>query len=199
MESPRDVLDVAVRGEHAFLVRAAEEGDLDVLAVVLDRLEGADIVVVPGDQDGGIIVVLEAVNEEVGRKLDIDPFLIGRGIRPVVIDKVTEAELEAQDAALAAQSTSSPAAPSSRRRASRLPALSSTTRALSPPTRERSVRSSAGGSRRSNGTTNQKVEPQPGSLSTPMSPPIIAQSRFAIERPRPVPLPAAGPDNLPPP
>ena len=31
----RDVLDVAVRGEHAVLVLAAEEGDLDLLALVL--------------------------------------------------------------------------------------------------------------------------------------------------------------------
>ena len=34
----RDVLDVAVGREHAFLVLAAEEGDLDLLALVLVRV-----------------------------------------------------------------------------------------------------------------------------------------------------------------
>jgi hypothetical protein len=33
-----DLVDVAVRGQHAFLVLAAEEGDLDLLALVLARV-----------------------------------------------------------------------------------------------------------------------------------------------------------------
>jgi hypothetical protein len=33
-----DVLDVAVRGEHALLVLPAEQGDLDLLALVLARV-----------------------------------------------------------------------------------------------------------------------------------------------------------------
>ena len=39
----------------------------------------------------------------------------------------------------------------------------------------------------SSGSTNQKVEPLPSSLSTPTSPPIISTSRRTIDRPRPVP------------
>src|SRR5581483_1031065 len=34
----RDVLDVAVRGQHAVLVLTAEQGDLDLLALVLVRV-----------------------------------------------------------------------------------------------------------------------------------------------------------------
>src|SRR5439155_16203587 len=34
----RDVLDVAVSRQHAFLILAAEEGDLDLLALVLARV-----------------------------------------------------------------------------------------------------------------------------------------------------------------
>src|ERR687891_251711 len=44
-----DVLDVAVRSEHALLVLAAEEGDLDLLALVLARVVLHGFSLLPGD------------------------------------------------------------------------------------------------------------------------------------------------------
>ena len=51
----------------------------------------------------------------------------------------------------------------------------------------RSVGRRGAGAGGSSGTVNQKVEPRPGWLSTPMVPPINSTSCLQMARPRPVP------------
>ena len=61
-----------------------------MFAVILDGLERADVVVISGDQNGGVIIVFKAVRQKVGGKLDVNAFFVGRRRRPVVIDEVSQ-------------------------------------------------------------------------------------------------------------
>ena len=63
-EHPRVYLDDPVRRVPQLLGRAllAEKGDLDVLAVVLDGLDGAGEIIVPGHEDGDIVIIFVSVS-----------------------------------------------------------------------------------------------------------------------------------------
>ena len=87
-----------------------------------------------------------------------------------------------------ASSASMPQTRSCSRRKTRLVALSSTMRARAPRRAAVSAAGSAAPSgTRSSRTVNRKVLPCPGSLSTPISPPISSTSRRQIASPSPVP------------
>jgi len=69
----------------------------------------------------------------------------------------------------------------------RLVALSSTTSARRPASSTRGASSRGGSGRSCSCAVNQKVEPLPSSLSTPIDPPSSSQSLRLIASPSPVP------------
>ena len=63
-----------------------------MLAVVLDGLDGAGEVVIPGDEYRHVIVVFKGVGQHVRSQLDVGALFIRRDRRPVGIDQASQAQ-----------------------------------------------------------------------------------------------------------
>jgi hypothetical protein len=75
-----------------------EKSNFNVLAVVFDRLYGADVVVVACYQYGHILVVLESMGYHVRSELDVYALFEGRAARPLAgIDQPAQAKLGIRD------------------------------------------------------------------------------------------------------
>ena len=75
----------------------AEKRDLDVLAVVLDSLDGAREVVIACHQYCHVVVVLEGVGQHISGQLDISAFFIRRDGRPVDINEASQTQFRVGD------------------------------------------------------------------------------------------------------
>jgi hypothetical protein len=63
----------------------AEKGNLHVFAVVLDCLDSAHKVIIPGDEYGGIIIVFKAVSYHIRGKLNVHAFFKGGVVGQLLI------------------------------------------------------------------------------------------------------------------
>jgi hypothetical protein len=71
----------------------AEQGNFDVLAVVLDSLDGPGEVVISGNQNAYVIIAFIAVGYHIGSQLDVGALFIRRDIGPVVsIDQASQTQ-----------------------------------------------------------------------------------------------------------
>jgi len=64
-----------------------------MLPIIFDGLDSPGVIIIPGNEDGNIIIVFEIMGYHIGSQLYIGAFLVGRNAGPVGINQASQSQL----------------------------------------------------------------------------------------------------------